>query len=62
METQLSFTPPKYFPTCWNILEKILWLPKNIVLVFTEQKELDVNSDYLKEIDSFKVDDTTRIF
>lgn len=35
---------------------KIPWLPKNVVLVFTVQKELDVNSDYLKEIDSFKVD------
>lgn len=62
MDIQLSFTSPKYFPPCWNILGKIPWLPKNVVLVFTEQKELDVNSDYLKEIDSFKVDDTTRIF
>lgn len=56
MDIQLSFTSPKYFPPCWNILGKIPWLPKNVVLVFTEQKELDVNSDYLKEIDSFKVD------
>ena len=33
-----------------------------VLLVFAEQWELDVDSDYLKEIASFKVDDTTMIF
>lgn len=65
MEIHYSLTPPKYFPIqikSWNILENILLYPKNILLVFTEQRELDVNVGYLKEIASFKVNDTTMIF